>query len=535
MKIKFYRHLKWIFNPVPIDNGLVDIARIFEIDTLKVQIKNTTRVVVEGVQDPIFFGLFASILSDLRKIQPINAQILQTRSINGAIGVGFRAKLLRSSIITYIANKKWEKISLGIIGFVGCRSISIFQDFLNTEDKIKAADLWKTMKSLNRPEFLYLDGIQIGDLVIDSYLRYRPSPSFRVEDAFVLKILIQVVRDVRRNSNFFLRFKPCLYLSTYSTYVEHGIPIRLALSLGITVRVYGNAICAGKKLSSDNFFHTADFNQYRAKFNLMSPEAKKVALSVAEDRLKYRLSGGIDFATSYMVKSAYGDSRVCIPDVRGAVIVFLHDFYDSPHIYNHLVFNDFWDWACYTIQTLSDAKIPFFVKPHPNQISLSQKVLDDLRMLFPNIKFLSEDISNLDLINSGMICGVTVYGTVAHELAYFGISTIACAEHPHVNFDFCRTASTKEQYKAMLETPHIKPLAEDEMRNQALAFYYMHNMYGSKESIDLREKFHKFWRLCDSSVTKPSLIVESLLELKKSCGWQMHINELEKDIKGYEG
>src|SRR5262249_4742192 len=151
-------------------------------------------------------------------------------------------------------------------------------------------------------------------------------------------------------------------------------------------------------------------------------------LKEAQQQLEVRLGGGIDPATSYMRVSAYAATSEPLPDVAGAVVVFLHDFYDSPHVYDRLVFPDFWTWVCFTIETLQQAGRKFLLKPHPNQVAPDGNALGTLTARYPGLSVLSSRISNRQLVEAGMICGVTVYGTVGHELAYMGVPCISCAK-----------------------------------------------------------------------------------------------------------
>lgn len=219
-----------------------------------------------------------------------------------------------------------------------------------------------------------------------------------------------------------------------------------------------------------------------------------------------------------------------MPDVRNAVVVFLHDFFDSPHIYAHLVFDDFWQWICFTIQTLTDAGIPFFVKPHPNQIAASTEVLEQLKSKFQNLSFLSKNITNRQLVDAGMGAGVTVYGTIGHELAYLGIPTICCARHPHHAFDFCRTARSLDEYKKMLQDPFIMPLNRVEMRRQALEFYYSHNLHGSEESLRLRARYRELFKVGSEDMADPAALSTSLAALLAEPGWESFVDELIKDM-----
>ena len=236
--------------------------------------------------------------------------------------------------------------------------------------------------------------------------------------------------------------------------------------------------------------------------------------------------GGIDEATSYMRRSAYSYTESELPpSLEGAVVVFLHDFYDSPHVYNDLVFTDFWSWVVTTIEVLRAEDICFAIKPHPNQIPESEQVFKSLVAKYPNLKILSQNISNELLAESGIICGVTVYGTVAHELAYFGIPTIACARHPHHQYDFCRTAGSLKEYRQFLRTPSVLPISSDKMKEQALEFFYMHNLRFSEADAHLRETVASYFTAF-SRALEPDRIVSALDEIRSSCSYERIIDDL---------
>jgi hypothetical protein len=281
-------------------------------------------------------------------------------------------------------------------------------------------------------------------------------------------------------------------------------------------------------LHLDDFYHVTDTSKYRCDFAKLDKQESR--LFESEQQLNVRLSGSIDFATSYMKVSAYAESEVEVPDVAGAVIVFLHDFYDSPHIYSNLIFPDFWTWILFTVDTLQKAQIPFWLKPHPNQIAMSEVALQDLRRARPGLRFLSPKVTSVQLAKAGVACGVTVYGTVAHELAYLGVPSIACSRHPHHSFDFCRTAHNRGQYEQYLLTPHVTPLAKNKMRRQALIFFYMHNVFGSEEELALRMAFIKFWTCAHKKNYTQEDFCKSLQSLRDIPGWRHHIGDLYKII-----
>ena len=157
---------------------------------------------------------------------------------------------------------------------------------------------------------------------------------------------------------------------------------------------------------------------------------------------------------------------------------------------------------------------------------MSSAVLDDLRAACPGVEFLPQGVSNVQLARAGMACGVTVYGTVAHELAYLGVPSIACARHPHHAFDFCRTARSRDQYAAFLASPRVQPLEPQAMRAQALQFYYMHNLHGDAAQRSLRSDFVAFWKLCQAPASPDEDLLQAFQRLRESDAFKAYVRAL---------
>jgi hypothetical protein len=448
-------------------------------------------IAMQCIDDATYMAILSGAARCLAEREDASIDVIFVRSISGATGLGPAAAARRSSLIGWLIARQWLRLLAPLRPRVGYRSRSwAATDII---DLWLAYRVWQRVRQQAGNFSVSIAGIEVGDLIVDSYLRFRPSPRFDRRHALVWAALWQAHRDVRRARCYFRTRRPVLYLTAYTTYIEHGIAVRAALQAGVPIRAFGNFQAIGMRVTPEHPFHTADTSAYAGTFDSLGAGAIARALEQAEVGLRRRLGGGIDDATRYMKASAYASGSEHVPDVRGAMIVFLHDFYDSPHVYADLVFQDFWDWIVCTIDTLRANGTPIFLKPHPNQISLSEGALDDLRRLYPELRFLSPRISNVQLAEAGMLGGVTVYGTVAHELAYLGVPTISCARHPHHAFDFCRTARTVEEYRRMLCSPGDMPVPLPAMRRQALAFYYMHNLHGDPADLELRRRFVDFW------------------------------------------
>ena len=480
---------------------------------------------VQLVPDRFFFLLFGAVSVRLQAHCPNTAKLVIVRAVSGAIGVGWFAEIRRSAMATWLFCQLWIRAYRGLLGGVAYRSTSYRHPLQDCKDWFSSKALWRQIQGKEEQFSLSIDGIEVADLLVDSYLRFRPSPRFDAADPFVRRLIWQALRDVRLANAYFGRVKPRWYISSYSTYLEHGVAVRAALRHQVPVWTFGSLIQFGKRLSSADSFHTADFSDYRSRFEAI--EAKEGCLLAARRVLDRRLSGDIDIATSYMRQSAYGKTDAAVPQgLDGAVVVFLHDFYDSPHVYPDLVFQDFWRWICFTIEVLQQAGIRFFLKPHPNQIALSDAVLPALSQKYPGIDWIPPGVNNVQLVQAGMSCGVTAYGTVAHELAYLGVPSIACARHPHHTFDFCRTAHSRDEYAAMLRSFELQPLSKEAMQQQALSFFYMHNLYGTPDQLALRNAFAGFWKLCDSKSASEADTMRALQALTQLPAFDQFVQSL---------
>lgn len=482
-------------------------------------------ICIQGVPVKLYFLVFGLIRQQLRFHANLRAELVVVRAVSGSIGTGWLAAFKRCSVVTWMWSSQWERAYGPVMDGIAYRSAALFQPVDDLRDWFKSKSLWMAFKSQTDDFSLVVNGVEVGDLVVDSYLRFRPSPRFDAHDPFVRNIIWQALRDVRQATDYFSRVKPKLYLSSYSIYIEHGVAARVAIQRGVPVWTFGDLVRFSKRLSPQDVYHTTSCVHYRADFEHLHRHEERLA--EAATQLELRMSGGIDPATSYMRQSAYSEPKSLLPpDLNGAVVVFLHDFYDSPHIYSDLIFCDFWRWICFTIEVLQASGATFYLKPHPNQIALSQAALADLRARYPDVNWLLPTVNNAQLAQAGMICGITMYGTVANELAYLGVSSICCALHPHHSFDFCRTAKTREEYKAMLESPGVLPVDKKEMQRQALIFYYMHNLHGSPDEIALRQAFIQLWRACNIGEGEDDEVIKALQNLRDQPAFKAFVQSL---------
>jgi len=156
---------------------------------------------------------------------------------------------------------------------------------------------------------------------------------------------------------------------------------------------------------------------------------------------------------------------------------------------------------------------------------LSDNVLGELKQRYPGLLMISSGVTNRQLADAGMCCAVTVYGTVAHEMAFLGVPSIACSHHPHVSFDFCRTAASKHEYANLLWEATRFQFDKTAMHRQSLIFYYMHNLGLGEEFKSLRDAAMDIRMVCETLDDKHEL-VDKLISISKLPGYKRTLQEM---------
>jgi hypothetical protein len=55
-------------------------------------------------------------------------------------------------------------------------------------------------------------------------------------------------------------------------------------------------------------------------------------------------------------------------------VLFLHDFFDGPHMNGNMIYPDFYEWATDTMNEIQSNKLKIAIKSHPNSRLESLKI-----------------------------------------------------------------------------------------------------------------------------------------------------------------
>jgi hypothetical protein len=327
--------------------------------------------------------------------------------------------------------------------------------------------------------------IRLGELIYDTYLRFRSQYTMNLSDPCLNEIIEYSKNMVNMWNSELEKYPIKTLLLPYTAYIHWGIPAYVSLQKNIEVLTYGSYSYVLSSLSSEHPYHSKNFHVYRKNFSKVKNPVQKKKLAL--DNLDKRLTGGIDPGTSYMKKSAFeaDNSEKFLPNNSKWCVVFLHCFFDSPHIYGESLFPDFYEWI---IHILSKAKeLPhqdYYFKEHPNALPENKKIVQAIKekfSKFSNIIFLSADLSNKQIIEKKPFAIFTVYGTVAHEFASLGIPVIVAGANPQSYYGFIHKPESIKEFDHYIRNFSTIGLPESYDKEEIYEFFYMHYLFYSEK------------------------------------------------------
>lgn len=458
---------------------------------------------------------FASFLIDLKidypKISNKNAKILLVPLINdlGTMkvsmqlafkianekGLGIKFYYVHTAIDSIINRDNFFKYALQqfqnfnyFLIYKLCRIYGI-----KRKDIIISNYFWPGFNKTNKFNFttkkqildIKFQCINIGELIYDTYLRFRSQYTMDVFDPCLHDIVGYSKKLVDVWARFLGKYPVSTIILPYTSYIHWGVPVKVALERKIEVLTFGSFSYVLSSISKEHPYHSKNFHRYKEIFSkLENPNLKR---RLAEETLDQRLNGIIDAGTFYMKRSAFESNIITefLPRGRNWCVIFLHCFYDSPHIYGESLFPDFYDWLNHILsQAMELPHQDFYVKEHPNALKENKKIVQSIKEKFskyPNIIFLSDEISNKQILEHRPSAIFTVYGTVAHEFASLGIPVIVAGKNPQSNYGFIHKPQSIQDFDNYIRNFANIGLPESYLKEEIYEFFYMHFLYYSKK------------------------------------------------------
>lgn len=413
--------------------------------------------------------------------------------IQGSTIKGFSSTPIRSLV---------KRIEWQISRFLNLRDFSVYrsfgtQDFIlpnlcSFEDDQLDSRLGNIIRALNTKtdvEDLVVDGVWLGDLIYDSFLKNESVPTV---DVTSLKFR-ETLRDCVASFYFWRRYlterEVSAVIVSHCVYAN-AVIMRVALSLGVPAyQISANHLY---RLMPNKMFAYNEFTDFPEKFNRLSPVAKFEARQLAQERISRRLSGESGVDMRYSTKTAYGKvmaEPLLKKSKKIKILVATHCFFDSPHSYGKNLFPDFYEWLHFLGRISTKTDYDWYLKTHPDYLPRSRELVAEFVDQYPKFNLLPADCSHHQIISEGIDVALTVYGTIGFEYATLGIPVInASINNPHIAYGFNVHPRSLEEYeRTMLDLDSLDLQIDS---SEIYEHYYMKHIY-YEENIFFSD-FEKF-------------------------------------------
>jgi hypothetical protein len=388
-------------------------------------------------------------------------------------------KKIYLKIYDYFIKKKWSILysSIGIKKIFDLSNDNKLERKICKYRSIRVMSSLKSKSDLLKVNFL---GINIGDLIYDSYLRYRGNADLDIKDNYLRYIIYKSFLAVFKIKRLMKDYKFNLFHTSYTSYINHGVPVRfLVKKKGITILSGKEISHYNKRVTKKDLLDIADYKNFKKKFIKLENKKNKVRIGLNTFDKKFKkFSNNLGtelFFDTYKADEIDLNNFKIIKNVNG--VVFLHDFFDANHAVGKSIFADYYEWTIFTLNCIKRFNLKIAIKPHPNTFfNKKDSVLTykELKKNFSDLLWLDYKFPNSVLFKK-IKFGVSVQGSVLGELAYHNIPSISCGDNPAVKFNLSYKAKSIKDYKDLLLNG--EKLKVKHTKNDLGSYIYMYYLY----------------------------------------------------------
>lgn len=339
------------------------------------------------------------------------------------------------------------------------------------------SQVYPHIRSKRELEDLYIEGIWIGDLIYDSYIRKLNVTTVDISTREFAEALHQALGYLIYWRKYFAGHRVKAVLVGHCVFSWAGIITRIAVSYSVPVYLVQPGLLY-YVTQSHNARPYNDYIDYPMHFAQLAPDEQLRVLAEAKKRLAYRFRGERDVSAYHLLKPTYTaktGQRVLAESSRIKVLIASHCFSDDNHVYGNNLFPDFYEWLLFLGSVSERTDYDWYIKLHPDRYPWETKHIEELVVRFPRFRILPSDASHHQIIEDGINCVLTVYGTIGFEYAALGVPVItASAWNPTVAYDFNVHPKTVEEYEQVLM--NLGDLHVKIEINKVYEYYFCHYM-----------------------------------------------------------
>ena len=388
-------------------------------------------------------------------------------------------KKIYLKIYNYFLKKKWSILysSIGITKILDLSNNNSEEKKKSRHHSIRVINGLKSKTDVLKINFL---GINIGELIYDTYLRYRGKADLDIKDNYLKDIIYKSFLAVFKMRRIMKHYKFNFFHTSYTSYIHHGIPVRFLVKKKDIIILSGKEISHyNKRITKKNLSDIANYKDFKKIFLKLQDKKKKIKSGLRNFNFKFKkfsnnLGTEMFFDTYKSHKTNQNHFKI-IKNING--VVFLHDFFDANHTVGKSIFSDYYEWTIFTLNFIKKNDLKIAVKPHPNTFfNKKDSVLtySKLKEKFSDVIWLDYKFPNSILFRK-IKFGISAQGSVLGELAYHNIPSISCGDNPAVNFNISYKAQSVKDYKKLLL--NAEKLKIKHTKNDLGSYIYMYYLY----------------------------------------------------------
>jgi len=339
-----------------------------------------------------------------------------------------------------------------------------------------------TYLSDNSPLINYeIDGIPIGLDVYESVLRLgRVTVSLR--DWQTYRVIYLALKQYVFFKDLFASKRIIAVVVSHDNYVGPGLLAHMAFRYNVPV-VLGNATSFSMPIAPFQLYEK--FRYFRKYASKIEPNELLIGTNWAKSELQKRIEGKVGVGMDYQVKSAFTQERIKRQTTNtneAKVVILTHDYFDNPHGYGRMLFDDFSLWLEFLGEMSRETSYEWYIKPHRDYSDLEFNALESFIRNFPKIKIIDPDTSYHQLREEGVEFALTCYGSAGHELPLLGFTVVNSSYNPHVAYNFNIHAKSLLEYREIIMNLPAMKLQDIDLE-KVYEYYYVQKKFLEKDSI----------------------------------------------------
>lgn len=208
-----------------------------------------------------------------------------------------------------------------------------------------------------------IDDISIGLDIYESILRLG-FPTVDLTNQQTYRTIFLGLKQFVFFKKLFRQERIGTVLVSHDNYLGPGLLAHMAFHFRVRVII---ANLLSMTIPTREFQLYEYFRDYENYARYLEPQSLEEGINWAKLQLNKRIAGQIGVDIQYQVLSAFGDKfieRQTATSEKEKILILTHDFFDNPHSYSRMTFNDFYEWLVFVGEISLDTDYEWYIKTH---------------------------------------------------------------------------------------------------------------------------------------------------------------------------